>query len=90
MRADGLRRGDGGDHPLVADALHLPHEVVGIAVAGIGFGGDFGYDGSNVAITRLGFFQGLHRLGQGTEGAAKRKAYTHLFHAYTPNSFKML
>lgn len=87
---DGLGGLDGVNGPLVADALHLLHKVVGRSEAGIRGRALLGDDGGHVAVAPLDLLQGRHGHVVCTEGTAKGKSYPQLFHAHTPNSLNIL
>ena len=72
--ADGFGSLDAINDPAVADALHLPHQVVGFPESGVGGSGVFGDDGDDVAPAGADLFQGLYGPAVGAEGAADGKA----------------
>ena len=87
---NGLGLGDAVHHPPAADALHLPHEVVGRPEAGISGGAGLRDDGEYVAVPGLYPLQHLHGLAVRTEGAAEGESNLPMFHVHTPNSVRML
>ena len=97
LGADGLRLLLGGDHPVVADALHLPHQVVGGAKPGVGVCHHLRDDGDDMVIPGLHRLQGLHGPVVGAEGAAHRESHSFMFHIaaflsryHTSSSWSML
>ena len=99
LGADGLGGLHRGDDPVVADALHLPHQVVGVAEAGVGGGGTLRDDGDHVSPPGADLFQGGHGPGVGAEGAAHGKANCLFFQkdpflsnggAHRPSSWSIL
>ena len=87
----------GGDYPVVADALHLPHQVVGGAKPGVGVCHHLRDDGDDMVIPGLHRLQGLHGPVVGAEGAAHRKSHSFMFHIaaflsryHTSSSWSML
>ena len=95
---DGLRLLDGGDDPVVADAHHLPHQVVGVPEPGVRRRRVLGHNGDHMGKSGLHLFQGLHGPAVGAEGAAHGKSYGFLFqhnirflsYSYAPSSWSML
>ena len=83
---DGLRPGHGGYHPPAADALHLPHEVVGRAEAGVGARHRLGHDGGHRPETGGRLFQGVQRPVHGAEGPAEGEAHTQFFEIHCSDS----
>ena len=74
LGSNGLRLLDGGDDPVVADAHHLPHQVVGVSKAGILRRRVLGDNGDHMGKPGPYLFQSLHSPAVGTEGAAHCKS----------------
>lgn len=87
----------GGDHPVVADALHLPHQVVGGAKPGVGVCTTSETMGMTWSYRAFTASQGLHGPVVGAEGAAHRESHSFMFHIaaflsryHTSSSWSML
>ena len=82
LRADGFGGLHGLDDPVVADALHFPHPIVGGTETGVSGGGAFRDDGDHPGEAGLDLLQGLHGFIMGTEGAAQGESHCFLFHIH--------